>query len=229
MDEEQKPTGKPPLNQQEGASPMPGCIIVAVTLLVFGGLVLLYLGVGYWMNREIDAVTDPAPVNLAVPRASPEQVETVYSKLKQLQQATEAGKMVRVSFSAEDLNARLASEPLLADRKGKALVKKIDSTGIQTQVNQQIRNLPFRPQRYLNATIAFVPVVLKDSVVFEIHAIQVPGKEVPQGFVEGYSKQDFFKLDSQNPLLEPVLKQLRRSYLEGDHVIVETGRENKGE
>ncbi len=229
MDAEQKPTGKPPLNQQDGASPIPGCIIVVVTLSVFGGLTLLYLGVGYWMNREIDAVTDPAPVQLAVPQASPEQVQSVYDKLTQIKQATDAGKMVRISFSADDLNALLASEPLLADLKGKALVETIDSTGIQTQVNQQIRNLPFRPQRYLNATIAFVPVVLKDSVVFEIHAIQVPGKEVPQGFVEGYSKQDFFKLDSENPLLEPVLKQLRRSYLEDGHVIVETGRETDSE
>lgn len=208
---------------------MPGCIIILITVLVFGGLALLYLGVGYWMNREIDAVTDPQPITLAVPQASPGQVESVYHKLHQLKQATEAGKMVRVSFSADDLNALIASEPLLADLKGKALVEKIDSTGIQTLVNQQIRNLPFRPQRFLNATIAFVPVVLKDSMVFEIHAIQVPGKEVPQGFVEGYSKQDFFKLDSKNPTLEPVLKQLRRSYLEGDHIIVETGRETVDE
>lgn len=229
MDAEQKPLSKPPLNQQAGASPMPGCIIILITVLVFGGLALLYLGVGYWMNREIDAVTDPQPITLAVPQASPGQVESVYHKLHQLKQATEAGKMVRVSFSADDLNALIASEPLLADLKGKALVEKIDSTGIQTLVNQQIRNLPFRPQRFLNATIAFVPVVLKDSMVFEIHAIQVPGKEVPQGFVEGYSKQDFFKLDSKNPTLEPVLKQLRRSYLEGDHIIVETGRETVDE
>lgn len=207
---------------------MPGCVIVAVTVLVFGGLALLYLGVGYWMNREIDAVTDPEPVELAVPQATPGQVESVYNKLHQLKQATEDGKMARVSFSADDLNALIASEALLADLKGKALVKKIDSTGIQTQVSQQIRNLPFRPQRFLNATIAFFPVVLENSLVFEIHAIEVPGKVVPHGFVEGYSKQDFFKLDAKNPTLEPVLKQLRRSYLENGHIIVETGRETGG-
>ena len=214
-----------PLNEQEGASPLPGCIILITIIVVFGGLAALYIGVGYWMNSEIDAITSSKPAELSVPKPSQQQVNAVYEKLQQLKQATEKNQMVRVSFSAEDINTLIASNPLLADLKGKAKIEKIDSKGIHTKVNQQIRSLPFRPDRFLNATISFVPVVLKESVVFEIHDIRVPGKKVPQGYIEGYSKQDFFKLDTKNEDLKPVLIQLRRTYLEEDSIIIETGRD----
>ncbi len=213
-----------PLNEQKEASPLPGCIIIIITLLVFGGLAVLYIGVGYWMNSELDAITSPAPAQLSLPIPNQQQVDAVYEKLQQLKQATEEKQMIRISFSAEDLNTLLATDPLLADLKGKALVEKITPEGIQTKVNQQLRSLPMRPDRFLNATILFVPVVLKDSVVFEIHDVKVPGIDVPQGFIEGYSKQDFYKVDTKNEDLKPVLRQLRRTYLEADQIIVETGK-----
>lgn len=186
---------------------------------------MLYIGVGYWMNSQLDTFMSPVPAKLNILTPSQKQVDDVYKKLHQLKTATEEKKMVRISFSADDINTLIATDPLLADLKRKAFVVKITSEGIQTTVNQQLRSLPFRPDRFLNATIAFVPVVLKDSVIFEIHNVQVPGKEVPQGFIEGYSKQDFYKLDTKNEILKPVLLQLRRTYLEEGHVIVETGKE----
>jgi len=225
MNEQNPSDPKTPLNQQKGASPLPGCIIVIVTILVFGGLAVLYIGVGYWMNSELDAITSPEPAKLIVSSPDQQQKEAVYEKLRQLKKATESEQMIRVSFSAEDINTLIATDPLLADLKGKAYVDRIDSEGIQTKVNQQLRSLPMRPDRFLNATITFVPVVLKDSVVFEIRNVHIPDKEVPQGFIEGYSKQDFYKLDTKNEVLKPVLLQLRRTYLEANHIIVETGRE----
>ena len=214
-----------PLNEQEGASPLPGCIILISILVVFGGLVVLYIGVGYWMNAKINSFTANTPELISVPEATQTQIDAVYNKLDQLTQATEKKQMIRISFSVDDINTLIATEPLLADYKGKALVEKIDSRGMHTKVNQQIRNLPFRPNRFLNATISFVPVVLKESVVFEIHDIRVVGKEVPQDYIESYSKQDFFKLDTKNEDLKPVLMQLRRTYLEEDRLIVETGKD----
>lgn len=177
------------------------------------------------MNSELDEITGPEPDELREFNPNPQQKEAVYKKLQQLSQASETAEMIRVSFSADDINTLLATDPLLADLKGKAFVDRIDSEGIQTDVNQQFRSLPMRPDRFLNATITFVPVVLQDSVVFEIHNVRVPGKEVPQGFIEGYSKQDFYKLDTKNEILKPVLLNLRRTYIEENHVIVETGRE----
>ncbi|MCF6313859.1 MAG: hypothetical protein L3J39_15545 [Verrucomicrobiales bacterium] len=225
MSDESPSEAKVPLTEQEGASPIPGCIIVLVTLLVFGGLAVLYIGVGYWMNSKLDDITAPQPVEVNVSTPSQSQIDSVYQKLAQLKQASEEQAMVRIAFTAEDLNTLLAHEPLLDDLKGKAFVEEINEHGIQTQVSQQLRSLPMRPDRFLNATISFVPVVLLRSLVFEIHDVHVPGKEVPQGFIEGYSKQDFFKLDANNEQLKPILQQLRRAYIEGDHVIIETGRD----
>ena len=215
-----------PLNEQEGASPLPGCIIIITVVVVFGGLAMLYIGFAFWMNNKLDAFTSPEATEISVINPSQQQLDTVYEKLKQLEQATKESRMVRVSFSAEDINTLIANDPLLASLRGNTKVESIDSQGIQTQVSQQFRGLPFRPSRFLNATFAFVPVVLKDSVVFEIHDIRVSGKEVPQGFIEGYSKQDFFKLDTNNENLKPVLIQLRRTYLEKDRIVVETGRDS---
>lgn len=166
-----------PLNKQKEASPLPGCIIIIVTMLVFGGLATRYIWVGYWMNSELDAITGPVPAKLIIPEPSQQQVEAVYKKLRQLREATEKKQMLRISFSAQDINTLIATDPLLADLKGKAFVEKINPEGIQTQVNQQLRSLPFRPDRFLNATLAFVPVVLKNSVIFEIHDVRVPGKK----------------------------------------------------
>lgn len=214
----------PPSPQQAGSSPLPGCIILSVIVLVFGGLVVLYTATGLWMNKQIDQFTDPEPAEIPIAEATEDQARAVQDKLDELLDASLGGRMERFTLTTEELNTLLASQPIMEDFIGQAYVEGISEEGIRTQVTQQMRSLKPGEFRYLNATIHFVPVLLRNTIVFEISQVEVPGREVPEKFIESFSSQHLFKIDPSNPELEPVLKTLEKVYLENDQVVLETGR-----
>ncbi len=204
------------------SSPLSGCIILIVTIVVFGGLIVLYTTVGLWMNRQIEAFTSENPIELPIPSTTPAQTDAVMAKLKELQTAAEANEIARVLFTVEDLNALFATLPLLEDYKGKASIQSITTDGIFVEMTQQMRALMPGQRRYLNATFLFKPEASRKTVIFAVRDIAVPGKEVPAEFVNSYSSQDLFRLDVRHEVMGPVLKKIDRAYTEEGVLVIET-------
>ncbi len=204
------------------SSPASGCIILCTIVVVFGGLIVLFTTRGLWMSRQIDAFTTDTAIPVPVAEATPEQSATAVEKLIKVRDAALNNATERITFSAEDLNALIASQEILADFRGSAYIEKITADAIVTRVTQTLRGLKPGTFRYLNGTMDFTPLLRRKTIVFQIRDVRIPGKEVPEEFIKSYSSQDLFKLDHTNPLLGDVMRELERVYLEDDQLVVET-------
>ena len=204
------------------SSPAAGCIILATIVLVFGGLLVHYTMRGWWMNKEIDkfTVATPEPTPIATP--SPEEINSAQAKLADIRDAALNNTTERITLSADELNTLIASQDILADFRGTAFIEKISEDGITTKVSQAFGSFRKETFRYLNGEIDYWPTLRKKTIVFQVRDLRVPGKEVPQKFIESYSSQDFFKLDPNNQTIGPVMRELDRVYLEKDQVVIET-------
>jgi len=204
------------------SSPASGCIILCTIIVVFGGLIVLFTTRGLWMSRQIDEFTTDTAVPVPVAEATPEQATAALEKLQKVRDAALNNATERITFSAEDLNALIASQEILADFRGTAYIEKITANGIVTRVTQTLRGLKPGTFRYLNGTMDFTPLLRRKTIVFQIRDVRVPDKEVPEEFIKSYSSQDLFKLDHTNPILGDVMRELERVYLEDGQLVVET-------
>jgi len=207
-------------------SPAPGCIIIIAILVFFGGLAILYTAVAILQNRGLDEFTDPEPAERTLFEPSADQVMDANRKTEELLLVSARNEMDRMLFTADDLNTLIATRELLADFRGNTLIRRISEEGIEAQMTQPVRSgfIGSDKRRYLNATFVFKPVLTERTVQFQVVDIKAdnPERPIPEEFVDGYSRLDFFKLDPSNEDLAPVLKKLGRVYLEGENVVVET-------
>ena len=204
------------------SSPAAGCIILSTIILVFGGLIVHYTLRGLWMNKEIDKFTVATPEPTPVATPSPEEISSAQAKLTAIRDAALENATERITLTVADLNTLIASQEILADFRGTAYVEKISEQGITTKVSQAFGSFRKDSFRYLNGEIDYWPALRKKTIVFQIRDLRVPGKEVPQKFIESYSSQDFFKLDPNNHAMGPVMRELERVYLEEGQVVIET-------
>ena len=79
-------------------SPTPGCLILAAIIIVFGGLVVLYVVVGSIQNKKIDEFTQNEPAKLEAIVASDERTAATSAKLKQIEKAVSAGRSERITL-----------------------------------------------------------------------------------------------------------------------------------
>lgn len=203
------------------SSPVAGCAILITAIVVFGTLATLFTVVFHKQSKVIAEFTvlEKATVPAMTPTA--EQVTTANRKLEDLLLAAVRNEMDRVLFTADDLNALIASQELLADFRGQTFIRSISEEGIEAEMTQPLRSGFLRQgTRHLNGIFRVKPELGGGTVTFRVVDIQVPGKEVPQGFIQSYPA--FMKFDPKLQPLDQVLPKLGRIYLEADKVVVET-------
>ena len=222
MSETESPTEKQGDGELSGSSPLPGCIILITVTVIFAFLVTLFTVVFQKQNKAIDAFTEAEAATIAIFEPSQEQIDTVNRKMEELLAAAVTNEMDRILFSTDDLNTLIATRELLADMRGQTLVVGIDEEkGIETQMSQQLRSGFLRKGiRFLNGTFYLRPEKAGKTVLFTVEDIDVPGKEIPAGFVGSYPA--FMKIDPELATVDQVLPKIERVYLEGDQVVVET-------
>lgn len=208
--------------ETSGSSPLPGCIILITVTVIFAFLVTLFTVVFQKQSKAIDAFTEAEAAEVAIFEPTPEQIDNVNRKMEELLSAAVINEMDRILFSADDLNTLIATREILADMRGQTLVIGIDEeTGIETQMSQPLRSGFLRKGiRYLNGTFFLRPEKAGKTVLFQVEAIEVPEKEIPDGFVGSYPA--FMKIDPELPTVDQVLPKIERVYLEGDQLVVET-------
>lgn len=210
-----------PASGAGGSSPLPGCIILITVIVVFGALGTWFVFAFRAQSEAIATFTIEAAVE--TPRFEPTaaQVEVAGTKLEKLEAAAGAGEMVRLLFTAEDLNTLIATRDLLADFRGQTYVRSISNEGIEAEMTQPIRTgFLSKGTRYLHGTFWLKPGIAGGTVVFAVADIEVPGREVPQGFVTNYPA--FMKIDPKLAPFDRVLPKLGKVYVEGAAVVVET-------
>ena len=204
-------------------SPTSGCLILAAILLVFGGLIVLYLVVGNIQNKAIDGFTQDEPAKLELIEPTDERVASTSAKLKQIEEAVKAGRSERVTFTAEDLNILIATLEVAKDFRGNTVVESINTDGVLTHMAQPLRKgIIAKGFRYLNAKFLLEPELRKRTFAFRVRDIRPAEGKVPIEFIQNYAVIDFFKIDPENEAIKAHVPHLAAIYTEKDLLVVET-------
>ena len=161
-------------------SPVPGCLILAAIVTIFGGLIVLYVVVGTYQYRKIGTFAQDTPAELAIAAPSPAQVEAAMGKLKAIETAVANKQAERILFTAEDLNVLIATLAVAEGFRGNTRVESIGAKGIVTAMAQPMRKGPFQKGfRYLNANFLLQPELRARTVAFKVIGIDPVIGEVP--------------------------------------------------
>ncbi len=211
----------PPAEPQNPSEPSwIGCLIPIVAITVLLGFGTCVAVTGFVQNRRIGDFTESKPMKIESAAPKPGQMELVQAKLDLLEDAAKSGAAVEISFSAEDLNVLIASQPVLESFRGNTAVESIGPTGIVALKSQEMRKLG-GGRRFLNGRFTFVP---RESETNEwqlmLAGIESAGNEVPADFVEMFRNLHMFRFDDSQKRLQAVLKRISAVKLEENRLVV---------
>ncbi len=205
------------------SSPFPGCLILTVILIVFGGLIVLYTVVGSYQNRTLDEFTETTAQEVPVLSPTSEETKETREKLRAIGVAIEEGLSERFFLTARDLNILIATDEDLADFQNQTYIERISDQGIVARMVQPMRKGVFsKGSRYLHATFVFQPELRARSVAFNVMDIRSEKGSVPEGFIQNYRALDFFRLDPEWEVMKKYIGSVEAVYTEGSQVVIET-------
>jgi hypothetical protein len=116
---------RPPLPRQEGMGCFAkGCLVVVVGILLVG-----VVGVGAWFfyGKAVAVFTFAQPAAIRIEQVSDADLGAAEQKLNRLRQATANSEETTVEFTAAELNALIAREPLFVGMRNRVRVAITDS------------------------------------------------------------------------------------------------------
>jgi hypothetical protein len=191
----------PPVPQPQPPQPPPQVVILppkqGMGCFAAGCLVVLALiafcvvvgGIGGWIfyGKAVTMFTSPGPTDVRIENVSDVDLRNAEAKLNQLGQATNANEETTVEFSAAELNAMIAREPLFAEVNNRARVAIADSImTVELSVPLDQTSLPKLKGRWFNGTARFGFTFSNDAFAFELKSGEANGRELPQEFFVGF-------------------------------------------
>lgn len=218
-----------PAAPSSGPSPAPGCTMISIAMGVVSLLVIWAIYVALKQNSTIDGFAEPTAATYEIAPPSAEALQRADAIQAAFEKAIRENSAVRIEMTAEDFNTLIASREVLKDFKGNTRVESITDKGLLTSMSQPMRSGFLGGSRFLNGTLLLRPDLRTHTVFFVVEDIQVPGKEVPRGFIDQYSSLQLYRIDPSHPVLGKALQRLDKVTIEGDRVVVVTRALEPGE
>ncbi len=196
-------------------SPYYGCFIMAAAVLLFAFMVGWS---GYTLlkqNAELDKITVAQPPPFPAATLSPEDQGRLEAKWRSVRESVAAGQPARIDLSLAELNAIIALTPDLGNGSYADLVRITGTdparSALVADVHLPINPLPFadKPKRYLVGRAWFLVEVQQEGPDARIVDLEVPGKPVPDGFIQTQELWTWVTPYRQDAALATTLKALR--------------------
>lgn len=185
-----------------GFNPGYGCVIFALMILTFGGLVTWIVHSLLEQNRQIAGITVEQAEPLPAPGVSDSEKAALLERLGTFAAAAGRDAGAQLELSIADCNALLA----IATDRGIGGDK--DSTPypdllrftrfdarsrvLEADIRLPMNKLPWQEgKRFLSGSATFRPEIDNGSLIVRIDGISVPGKAVPEGFVRNLKVWDW--------------------------------------
>lgn len=192
-------------------SPGAGCMIpIAIVLIVT--LFIGFAGYSFFkQNAAIEKFTTDTPLEILPAAPDPAVVERLNE--------------FPIRLTVADLNALLATVPELDAIKEMIRADSIADGQVTATISFPM-NKPFsETPRYLNGTLTFIPKVTNGDFFLESTGIQVPGKEIDEGFSAGFRHNRY--LDNlllapfdEDPELWAKITGVKSATIEGDTIVL---------
>ena len=207
-----------------------GCLVViaAVAFVVVVG------GVGAWFfyGKAVTMFTSPQPTDVRIENVSDVDLRNAETKLNQLGQATANNQETAVEFSAAELNAMIAREPLFAELNNRVRVAIADSIltlEVSAPLGQTL--LPKLKGRWFNGTARVGFSFGNDEFLFELKSGDANGHALPQEFFIGFAptfnrslNEAFHQEIQKNDQAAIFWRHIKTVAVNGDKLVVTTQR-----
>lgn len=214
-------------------TPFAGCAILIVALLVMVFLVGFSTSTLFRQFNEIAKFTSdkPAPVEVAPLENREGDLNSLAVRLEAFRQALGGGSEASISLSAEDMNLAIAAYDSFKELRGTFRVLTMDDSSMRIAISFPMNGKPrftrgdengwiTSDARYLNATLVARPALLKNEVVLQIEAIEVPGAKVPEEFIGQMSPYRITERYLTDAVLGPAMKRLTRVTMADGKVVL---------
>jgi hypothetical protein len=207
-----------------------GCLIIIAVLafIVVGG------GIGAWFfyGKAVAMFTSPQSTDVRIENVSDNDLQNAENKLNLLGQATGSNQETTVEFSAAELNAMIAREPLFADLNNHARVAIADSfMTVEMSVPLDQTKLPKLRGRWFNGTARFGFSFNDDEFAFELKSGEANGQALPQEFFIGFMptftrsfNEGFRNEVAKNDQAAIFWRHIQTIAVDGDKLVVSTKR-----
>lgn len=202
-----------------------GCIIMTAAFAVFGFIIWWAWYSLKTMDREIAAVAQEQPAQLAAVAPQPD----LEKKLAAFAAATQAGQAATLKLSAAELNALIVTAPDAGNGTYKDMlrVKSFNPAGnvVTTDCSLPMNTANFSAgtKRYLVGEIDFhIEMTAEVGPDAKIQNVRVPGKTLPDGMLKGMQMYGYLGPYQSHPEIGPVLKAVKKATVEADGVVLST-------
>jgi hypothetical protein len=229
----------PPLPPQQVAQLPPreamgcfakGCLLAVVLVALFA----VVTGIGAWFlyGKAIGIFTSPQSADVRIENVSDVDLRRAEEKLNRLGQAVASNAETTIEFTAAELNAMIAREPLFAEVNNRARVGIADSTmTLEMSVPLSVAKLPGVKDRWLNGTARLGLGFANDEFVFNPKSAEANGHALPPEFLSAFvspfnrSFNDNFRRElARNNQASTFWKHIKSIALERDKLVVVTQR-----
>jgi hypothetical protein len=207
-----------------------GCLIV-IALIAF---VIVVGGIGAWIfyGKAVTIFTSPQPIDVRIENVSDVDLRNAETKLNQLGQATANNQETSVEFTAAELNAMIAREPLFADLSNRVRVAIADSMmTVEVSVPLGLAALPKLKNRWFNGTARFGFSFTSDEFGFDLKSGEANGRALPEEFFVGITPSvnrgvnDAFRRQlEKNNQAAIFWRHIKTIRLDGDKLVIATQR-----
>lgn len=207
-------------------SPYYGCAIMMMAVLIFGGIITWSAYSLLSQDKQISQFTQDEPVKLDAAELPAEQKAGLVQRLTSFGDDITAGRAASLKLSIAELNALPAMAPQsdYGSYAGMVLLEKAnpaDNT-LSGRICLPLNRLKFweGKKRYLVGEASFLAHVNAEGVDAKVVAVKVPGKEVPQGFV---NNMEVWTLLAPYRKVEPlgaILKGVQKVEVTADGVVL---------
>ncbi len=172
-------------------SPYYGCAIMLMAVLTFGGIIAWSWYALVTQDKVIASLTVDDPDTLPSTTLAEAAQAALEQRLATFAEAARNGRAAELALSLEELNALLVLAPDTGYGSYAGLLhfEKTDpaNSRLVARIALPMNRIKFWEgrKRYLNGQAGFLVHVHAEGVDAKIIDVEVPGKEVPEGFIVG--------------------------------------------
>lgn len=209
-------------------SPFYGCGILAAAAIVFGGIIAWSAYSLFRQDAEIETMTIATPAEFTPFALSPEDDTALMEKLASLRRSINGAQPATLQLTVPELNAIIQKTPDLGNGTYAEIVRFTralpEENAFLADISMRLNRLPFSkgPMRYLVGTATFTVEVNSEGPDTRITAIEVPGKQVPAGFIDSQHLWTWVAPFRKDPELATLLKALRSARVTADGLTLST-------
>ena len=210
-------------------SPYYGCAIMLAAIFIFGGIVAWSIYSLVTQDKYIAAITVDEPVALPPVTLTPEQKAQLQTRLTAFGDAAKNRQAATLSLTVPEINALITMAPDTGYGTYADMVRIVRTEPAKNTLVAQIC-LPLNrikfwedKKRYLIGEATFQVLIFGEGVDAKVVDVNVPGKEVPEGFITGMEIWTFLAPYRKLEPLGTVLKAATKAQVTPEGVVLATG------